>query len=800
LIAMLAALLMAGCPTPPPGDDDDDNDDTADDDDTGDDDTGDDDTGDDDTGDDDTGDDDTGDDDTAPVDADGDGYAEDVDCDDGDPDVHPDAEEVCDDIDNDCDGLVDGGDPDVPDDDGDGSSACNDCDDADPANFPDNDEVCDGQDNDCDGDIDSADSDIPDDDGDGVGLCEDCDDADPDIHPGHPELCDGIDNDCDGLVDGGDPDVPDVDADGVSECDDCDDAEPDAYPGNAEVCDGIDNDCDGDVDSDDADIPDGDGDGADECVDCDDANPDNHPLSPEFCDGIDNDCDGLIDSDDPDVPDGDLDGYDVCEDCDDADSTAFPGAREGCGGIDNNCDGVINDYTTILPAIDGSDDFIDAEALTPVACSSDVDLGNVHYCYDEIGGHVQFKLLSHNVISAVNQEIQIRIDLDGVGDWHEADYTLDTWDDDVQALTGMLYDMDPVYWVPIALADPFDYTLGSSHVEMGFFHGKIDFADEIWVHINAWCESGVGIDFAPDLDPDTPWLHIDLPDFCEDADGDGSFVGGGFCGPADCDDGSLAAYPGNAEDCFDGIDNDCDGLVDEDEDDDGDGFTNCDGDCDDDDPDLELWDADGDGHTTCDGDCDDNEPDIYPGAPEPCSGIDYDCDGAPNDFTSILPSADPADDYVDQADPTLSATCDGEFDLSDVQVCADEIDGTLQFRLVSHVGIAAADQEMQVRIDLDGSGAWYESDFALDTYNADQAALTGAFYDMDPVPWDQVQDADPFEYTLGTDHVTLGFDHGQIGFLTDIWVTAVTVCSDYLSYDFAPDLTPDTDWVYVELN
>ncbi len=39
---------------------------------------------------------------TTPVDLDSDGYASDVDCDDGDPDVHPGADEICDGIDNDC--------------------------------------------------------------------------------------------------------------------------------------------------------------------------------------------------------------------------------------------------------------------------------------------------------------------------------------------------------------------------------------------------------------------------------------------------------------------------------------------------------------------------------------------------------------------------------------------------------------------------------------------------------------------------------------------------------------------------
>ncbi len=306
------------------------------------------------------------------ADEDGDGYTFDVDCNDGDANIHPGATEICNTIDDNCSGTVD---EDVTttyyadidgDTFGDAGNTTEQC--SMPGGY--------------------------------VADNTDCDDNNASVNPAATEVCNAVDDDCNGTADDGLTFITyyaDADADGFGNnavssttCDgapagyimdntDCDDAallytdnDGDSFGAGAAVACGVYN----NSDCDDANYTytdtDGDGFGTGDAVacgvtnntDCNDGDNTINPAATEICNTIDDDCDGSTDEGVQTTYYNDADGdafgnasvsADACTapegyildntDCNDANAAINPAATEVCNSIDDDCDGSVDEGT-----------------------------------------------------------------------------------------------------------------------------------------------------------------------------------------------------------------------------------------------------------------------------------------------------------------------------------------------------------------------------------------------------------------------------------------------------------------------
>ncbi len=583
-------------------------------------------------------------------------------------------------------------------------SDSSDCDDTNDASYPGADEICDALDNDCDGTVDEDVVDgttwYLDGDGDGYGdaassssttTCDqptgyvaddsDCDDSDASIHPYADEYCNGIDDDCDGSTDEssavdattwyadadndsyGDTATSTVDCEQpsgfVADATDCDDLDSMVNPAADEYCDSVDNDCDGITDEADAidattwyDDADGDSYGDPDtsvaaCTapsgyvadfsDCDDDDASINPAADEYCDGVDNDCDGATDdSSAVDAStwyaDSDGDGYGdssstvtACSqpsghvsdstDCLDSDASAYPGADEYCDGVDNDCDGAADE----ADAIDAStwyldtdrDGYGDATATTTAACS-------------QPAGHVSDGTDCDDTDALVNPG---------------SDELCNGYDDDCDGDVDEDTAVDASTWYTDADGDGYgdsSSTVSACSQPSGTVTNSHDCDDTdaaVYPLADEYC-NGYDDDCDGDVDEDTA---VDTSTFYMDGDGDGygrstlwadacSAPSGFVADNTDCDDSDAGIHPGADEYC-DRADHDCDGdttagAVDADTwyaDTDGDGYgdsgsstTAC---------------TQPSGYSALGGDCDETDTEIHPGATEYCDGVDTDCDG-----------------------------------------------------------------------------------------------------------------------------------------------------------------------------
>ena len=514
------------------------------------------------------------------TDADGDGFTSVDDCDDGDAAINPGAEEACDGVDNNCDGVTDEGVLSTwyPDGDADGygtsegaveaceapegfSALGEDCDDADDRFYPGAEETdcSDPNDYNCDGSVGYDDLD-----GDGFAACQECDDNDAAVSPSATETCDGQDNDCDGATDDADDSLDtstastfyrDADSDGFGDLDypllAC--AAPEGYAADA--------------------------------TDCDDGAAGVNPGATEVCSGLDEDCDGLIDDADDSLDtstasvfygDDDGDGYgdpdnDVracvapegavadATDCDDGASGVNPGAAEVCSGADEDCDGLIDDADDSLDTstastwyTDGDNDGYGDPSGATLACESPAGaVADNTDCDDGEGA-----------VNPAATEVCNDADDDCDGQIDDADASLDlstasAWYDD---------DDEDGYGDPAASSLACDAPAGAvaDSADCDPDDGAVNpAATEICDGDDNDCDGQIDDDDADlDLSTASSWY----------TDGDGDGFGAGSvsvsCLPGagevdnaeDCDDGDVVVNP-DAEDVCDGLDTDCDGTI-----------------------------------------------------------------------------------------------------------------------------------------------------------------------------------------------------------------------------------------------
>ncbi|RKG69114.1 hypothetical protein D7V80_09945 [Corallococcus sp. CA054B] len=485
----------------------------------------------------------------------------------------------------------------------------------------------------------------------------DCDDTRPGIHPAATEVCDGLDNNCDGAVDDNGCAVWYRDADGdgygnpsdtkqsgiqpqgyVATGTDCDDTRANVAPGKAEACDGLDNNCNAQVDEGvgstwyrDAD-GDGHGNSSQSTVacsqpsgyvsnasDCNDTNGSIRPEAPEVCDGQDNNCNGQADEGVSALwyRDADGDGYGnpgnsaaACgqpsgyvansSDCNDANGSIRPGAAEACDGVDNNCNGAVDEGTGSTWYYDGDGDGYGTSQSTRACSRPSGYAGNSGDCNDS---NPNIRPGATEVCDNVDNNCNGSVD-DGVGPtwYYDSDKDGYGWIITAQACTA-----PPGYIARGGDCNDFNASM---------YPGATEVCDGLDNNCNGAVDDGVG-----------PTWYLDY-----DSDGYGgsqsrracSQPSGYVANSSDCDDFSSVVWPGAPEVC-DWQDNNCNGLSDEGlgawyADGDGDGYGNPLG--------LAYNCIQPSGYVANASDCDDSNPAIHPGRAEVCDSLDNNCNGA----------------------------------------------------------------------------------------------------------------------------------------------------------------------------
>jgi hypothetical protein len=475
----------------------------------------------------------------------------------------------------------------------------------------------------------------------------DCNDARANVNPGHPEVCgDGLDNNCNNQIDENRRVFyQDRDGDGfgnnarstlacsaprgyVTNNTDCDDTRGNVHPGRTEVCDSLDNDCDRQVDEGllvtqfrDVDRDSYGSTSAQVCPgtsgyvgrggDCNDNNRNINPGHPEVCgDGLDNDCDRLVDENKSRFfVDSDRDGYgssttglfctrpsgyaDRSGDCNDSNRAVNPGAREVCDNIDNNCDSRVDEGLRVELYEDVDRDGYGrsaADVSRRTSSQSLVPNRPVRYTFTDLpeaSGNVRIGVYACGDINSSNEYITLRIDGTSVGDAYR-------YSTRVTCRNGS-NGLAPHY-ITVS-ADAFNARARDGRLDFDLYASRRMNRADVLLSITYSSNNAGRVAVCPG----TPGYTDRL---------------------GDCNDFRANMNPGASEVCGNGVDDNCDGEVDE-------NIV------------TYFFDADRDsygtsqttqactrpsGYATRGGDCNDTNRAINPGAREVCNGVDDNCD------------------------------------------------------------------------------------------------------------------------------------------------------------------------------
>jgi hypothetical protein len=338
-----------------------------------------------------------------------------------------------------------------------------------------------------------------------------------------------------------------------------------------------------------------------------------------------------------DLVDEDGDGVVAADDCDDTLSWVYPGATEACDGIDNDCDGEVDEDLARTFYMDADSDGYGDEASTVEDCeapsgavsdSSDCDDGDAEI---HPGAVEECDEIDNDCDSEVDEDVMITVyadaDGDGYGEDSKGESACEAGSGQVE-IAGDCDDSDS------------EMHPGASEICDGMDNDCDDLVDDDDVIDDPSAETFYAdADDDNSGDPDSPRAACEEPEgYVDNAD--------------DCDDDDRMIKPDGLEIC-DGIDNDCDELIDDADDSldtgtayelypdvDGDGYG---------DESLAEWLCDTDSaYVSVGGDCDDTDDRVYESADEECDEVDNDCDGEIDE-----------EDVCDEPEETEWTTLDG---------------------------------------------------------------------------------------------------------------------------------------------